>query len=342
MLDLSHDKEMLKKLYRESKDAIEKDRYHALYVLSLGYSVRETARLFSRDEGTIRLLVERWLKERNVKNKPKEGAPRKVDERLKTIVVKLADENEPKKYRMNCSFWDCIELHKFFLMNGIYISRETIRRILKKNGFRYVKADYEYVLADEEEVEDFLDRFEETLKKREKGSSILFFDEMGTLLHPKKGYMWTRKRKALIKTHSSHQKVSALGAVNPLTGSSEVMFTSNKVNKHTVVDFLERLYKKFKGMIYLFLDKFLPHKSRLVKEFAESHPRLELIFLPSYCPNLNPVEWLWNFSRKKFLNNKVFKNKRQLISSFSWFIRRLSKSTISRVCNIDILVNRIT
>lgn len=165
---------------------------------------------------------------------------------------------------------------------------------------------------------------------------------MGTLLHPKKGYMWTRQKKAVVRTYSSHKKVSAFGAVNPLTGSNELMATSGKINENKSIKFLDRIYERFKGMIYFFLDSFKVHKSKLVAEWIRLHPRMKLMFLPKYSPDLNIQEWLWNYSRKKFLNNRVFINTRQLMSSFSWFIRKLPKATIRRVCNIDILVNRIT
>lgn len=340
MIDLSKDKDILRTLYEACNDYPDKDRFHALYVRSLGYPRKVVAELFCRDEDTIQQWEDRWLKERSVKNKPKEGRP--DDGKLEDTIVKLVEENTPKKYGMNCSFWDCIELHKFFLMNGIYVSRETIRRTLKKNGFHYVKADYEYALADEKEKMQFLKELSQILAEREKNSTILFHDEMGTLLHPKKGYMWTREKKAIVRTYSSHKKMSVFGAVNPLTGSNEEMMTSGKINENKFIKFLDRIYKRFKSKIYFFLDGFKVHKSVLVKEWVQLHPRMKLMFLPKYSPDLNIQEWLWSYSRKKFLNNKCFRSIRQMMSSFSWFMRKLSASTIRRVCNIDILVNRIT
>lgn len=339
MDDLSQDKDVLLVLYKACRSPSEKERYHALCLLALGYPVSDVAKIFFRDEDTIREWIRRWVKERSVKNKPKEGRPN--DDKLEEAIVKLVDENNPKKYGMNCSFWDCIELRKFFLMHGIAVSSESIRRTLKRHGFKYVKADYEYGQADEEKKSQFLRELSQILKNKG-NASILFHDEMGTLLHPKKGYMWTRQKKAIVRTYSSRKKVSAFGAVNPLTGNNELMLTSGRINEDKFVKFLDRIYKRFKGMIYFFLDGFKVHKSTLVKEWLQLHPRMNLIFLPSYSPDLNLVEWLWNYSRKKFLNNRVFKNTRQLMSSFSWFIRKLPKATIRRVCNIDILVDRIT
>ena len=126
MIELFKDKDLLMKLFKSCKEYPNKERYHALYIRSLGHSRKFVAELFCRDENTLHKWEEKWLNERNVKNQPKEGRPNEVDEKLEEKKVRLVEENDPKKYGMNCSFWDCIELQKYFLINGTTISRETI------------------------------------------------------------------------------------------------------------------------------------------------------------------------------------------------------------------------
>jgi len=342
MFELAKDKEILKKLFKLCKEYPDKERYHALYIRSIGYSRKSVAELFCRDEDTIQEWENKWLKEKDVNNKPKDGRPNEIDKKTEDMIIKFVDENNPKKHGMSCSFWDCVELHKFFLMKGIDMNRETIRRILKKNGFRYVKTDYEYAQADEKERAQFLQELSQILENREKGSAVLFADEMGTLLHPKKGYMWTRDKKAIVKTYSSRKKVSVLGAVNPLTGSKEIIQTSDRIDVNKFIGFLDKIYTRFKGIIYLFLDNLKMHKRIEVADWIKLHSRMKMIFISRYSPDLNIQEWFWNFSRKKFLNNKVFKTTKQMMSSFSWFVRKLDKSIVRKICNIDILLNRIT
>ena len=36
------------------------------------------------------------------------------------------------------------------------------------------------------------------------------------------------------------------------------------------------------------------HRSKLVKEYIEEHPRLEVHRFPGYSPELNPDEWVWS------------------------------------------------
>ena len=43
------------------------------------------------------------------------------------------------------------------------------------------------------------------------------------------------------------------------------------------------------------------YRSILVSEYIKKHPRINLIFLPSYSPNLNLIERLWKFYKKEIL-----------------------------------------
>jgi len=49
------------------------------------------------------------------------------------------------------------------------------------------------------------------------------------------------------------------------------------------------------------------HKSKKVKEYL-TDKKIELLFLPPYSPNLNPIERLWKFMHKIVTNNKYYAN----------------------------------
>lgn len=55
------------------------------------------------------------------------------------------------------------------------------------------------------------------------------------------------------------------------------------------------------GKIYLIADNAKYYRSKKVKEFLEKESRVQLIFLPPYSPNLNLIERLWLFFKKKKL-----------------------------------------
>src|SRR6266508_621254 len=42
--------------------------------------------------------------------------------------------------------------------------------------------------------------------------------------------------------------------------------------------------------IYVVADNYKIHKAKVVEQWLANHPRLTLLFLPTYCPRANPIE----------------------------------------------------
>ena len=71
------------------------------------------------------------------------------------------------------------------------------------------------------------------------------------------------------------------------------MVYQDMMNAQTLIKFLERLIKDTDQKVFLILDNLRVHHSKLVKEWlAEHEQEIELFFLPSYSPELNPDEYL--------------------------------------------------
>lgn len=102
-----------------------------------------------------------------------------------------------------------------------------------------------------------------------------------------------------------HRKVSVIGAlaVEP-DGSHVELLTDWHPDHHVtqleVVAFLDKLLKQFPDRpITLIWDKLQAHRSALVRRrfLLADHPRMMMHFLPSYAPDLNPVEMVWSLSK---------------------------------------------
>ncbi|MDO4571454.1 MAG: transposase [Planctomycetia bacterium] len=60
-----------------------------------------------------------------------------------------------------------------------------------------------------------------------------------------------------------------------------------------------------KTIIHVFVDDARYYHSKLLREFLIKI-NIRLHFLPAYSPNLNPIERLWRFFKKKVLYNQYF------------------------------------
>ncbi|MCK5176979.1 MAG: helix-turn-helix domain-containing protein [Candidatus Aenigmarchaeota archaeon] len=81
--ELKDDSEFLAKLAKECKNANERERLRALYVISIGHSIPKVSKMFCVDEATIYRWVKQWKQEKNISNKSKTGRPHSLDENKK-------------------------------------------------------------------------------------------------------------------------------------------------------------------------------------------------------------------------------------------------------------------
>lgn len=75
--------------------------------------------------------------------------------------------------------------------------------------------------------------------------------------------------------------------------------------------------------ITLVLDNARYQRCRIVEELA-SQLNIELLFLPAYSPNLNLIERLWKFVKKKVLYSKYYSDFGQFKNAISGCLKQTS------------------
>jgi len=92
--------------------------------------------------------------------------------------------------------------------------------------------------------------------------------------------------------------------------------------------FLEELSKEIKTDLILIMDGAGWHKSKnlIIPK------NIQIILLPPYCPELNPVERLWRFIKDNTIKNKVFETLENLEDEVCEFVKNLTKETVLKIC----------
>ncbi len=67
----------------------------------------------------------------------------------------------------------------------------------------------------------------------------------------------------------------------------------------------------------------------------KSNDLINIVYLPSYSPELNPVERLWRYIKDHTIKNKVYECIEALEFDLSAFIRSISTEAIRSICNCD-------
>ncbi len=125
------------------------------------------------------------------------------------------------------------------------------------------------------------------------------------MLAPFLGYLWTRWRR-FIRAPSGRQRFNVLGALNAVTHQLVTVTNDSDINAQSVCDLLRKIAAAHEEIpITLILDNARYQKCKIVWALAESL-KIELLYLPSYSPNLNLIERLWKFVKKQVLYSKYY------------------------------------
>lgn len=137
--------------------------------------------------------------------------------------------------------------------------------------------------------------------------SVLFMDAAHLVLGSFLGWVWCLTR-LHVRAASGRQRYNVLGAVNPLTQELYRVCNCTYVNSLTVCELLRKIASAgITTPITLVLDNAPYQRCHLVQELAQQL-QIELLFLPSYSPNLNLIERLWKFLKKTALHTRHHTN----------------------------------
>ena len=98
------------------------------------------------------------------------------------------------------------------------------------------------------------------------------------------------------------------------------------IAKEEVIVFLAYLVRQISSPLLIVWDRLPAHRSRLVGQFMENlHGWVTTEYLPSYAPELNPVEYLWGHWKQHELPNVCPKDLWQLSEGARRTLRRLRR-----------------
>jgi uncharacterized UPF0160 family protein len=78
---------------------------------------------------------------------------------------------------------------------------------------------------------------------------------------------------------------------------------------------------------YVVVDNYRIHSAKPVQALlAEHQEEIELVFLPTYSPKLNPVERFWKHLRRQVTHNHFFQTMDRLMDAVTSFFRDMADS----------------
>jgi transposase len=197
---------------------------------------------------------------------------------------------------------------RIFQLTGLRRSPSQVRKFLKDMGLKYqrvrmIPVPPKKTLAEQVETQaTFLDReLQPCLGAAQAATGHVFFVDaahfvFGTFLC----CLWSFAR-IFMRAASGRQRFNVLGAWNAITRQLITVTNTTVVNTETMCELLRKIAASgLSGPITLVLDNARYQHNAAVKALAKQLG-ITLLFLPSYSPNLNLIERLWKFTKRRAL-----------------------------------------
>jgi transposase len=127
-----------------------------------------------------------------------------------------------------------------------------------------------------------------------------------------------------------NRKQYCFGALLWNLGRAVFRVAPRKTSAHFLT-FLKQVYRTVKRLrpglrIIFVLDNYSIHKTQAIQDWLALHTDdVSVLWLPTYAPQLNPVEKIWWLLKQRFLRNRTFRDLPDLRGTVRSSLRYLSR-----------------
>lgn len=210
---------------------------------------------------------------------------------------------------------------------GIKLSKWTVGRYLAKWGFSSQKPSRRAIEQNPVAINKWFEIEYPSIERlaKKEGATIHWGDEMGLRSDHNAGRTYGLIGKTPVVRRSGNRfSCNMISAITNLGKLSFMIFYDNFTSE-VFLRFLKRLVQQASRKVYIVVDNHRAHKSKQVKQWLTKNENvIRIFYLPSYCPELNPDEFL-NQDVKTHLGKKRVKNKAEMIKNLNSHLRMRQK-----------------
>jgi transposase len=310
----------LKETHRKQRDKRFAYRINAIILLGSGWSVAQVAEVLLIDDQTVRNWLEKY----------QQGG---VEELLtlnyqgKEPSLTAEQQNELAQHLDENIYLDSNAIrHHIETTYGVKYSPTGVKELLHRLGFVYKKPKHVPGKLDPDKQAEFIAAYEKLRKNQGENDPVYFGDGCHPQFNSIPAFGWIRRGvEKELKSNCGRERVNINGAVDIDTLETVTDFTDS-INSQSTMRLFDKLEAKHPDakVIHIIVDNATYYKSQLVNEYLKTS-RIKIHFLPGYSPNLNLIERLWKFFKKKILYNKYYETYDEFLAACKSFFRCRTK-----------------
>lgn len=296
-------------------------RKKAIKLLIEGKSQQEVAKLLDVHYNSVCTWWRKYRSGGIVEVKAKKRGVRSEQKKLlsaaqECAVQKMIVDKMPDQLKLPYGLWTRKAVKELIKQEfGIDLAVRTMGDYLQKWGYTPQKPAKRAYEQSGPRVKQWIEQEYPQIKQRasEENAEIHWGDETGIRNDCQHGRSYAPKGKTPVRKLLA--KKLSLNMISTITNQGKVRFMiyRDSMNSKRFITFLKRLIQGSEKKIFLIVDNLKVHHSKPVKAWVEQNREyVELFYLPSYSPELNPDEYL-NGDMKRSISNKPSpKNQGQL------------------------------
>jgi transposase len=319
---------------RLPESALNERRRRAVKMRRAGIPVREVARQCELSTHTVveahkAFRIGGWKAVSIHRHGRPVGSGRMLTVEQEKKIQRLIQDRTPDQLKLAYALWTRQAVSE--LIDATYGIRLTVRNMgkyLKRWGFtpqRPLKKAYE---QSPEAVAKWVGEEYPQIAKAAKteGAEILWSDETGLRSDDVRGRGYAPKGKTpVVLANANRAKLSVISTVTN-KGQMRWKVFSGALNAKILIGFMKRLVHGRKKRVFLILDNLRVHHSKALKKWlAENQEKIQVFYLPSYSPELNPDELLNADLKQRITKAAPARNKMALTRTAIGSMRSIQK-----------------
>ena len=257
------------------------------------------------------------------------GDKRLLSAEQEACVRKLIADKTPDQLKMVYALWTRQAVAELIRDRfGIDLPVRTMGLYLSRWGFtpqKPMKKAYEQSPA---AVRKWLDEDYPVIAARAKdeGAEIHWGDETGLRSDDVRGRGYAPQgRTPVVRVNNKRHGLSIISSVTN-RGTMRWKIFEGALNADILIEFLKRLIRSAGRKVYLILDNLRVHQGKPVKAWlAEHKSKIEVFYLPSYSPELNPDEMANADLKQAVTKLAPARTKLQLVKAASGHLRSVQR-----------------
>lgn len=297
-----------------SPEAQHERRRQVVRAYKRGVNRHQIAREVGLSYSSVRMIVDRFQKEglRGIESGQRgrpAGSCRTLTAEQEERIQRLICDKRPEQLKLDFALWTRAAVMMLVEREcGIRIPVRSVGEYLKRWGFtpqKPIRRAYEKSPA---AVQKWLDETypEIAIRAQQEDAEIHWGDETAVMNTDVRGRGYAPRGNTPVAyvVGGTRQKLSMISTVTN-QGKASWMIIDGNFNHLRLIEFFEALIKQAGRKVFLVLDNLGVHHCAPVKQWlAEHKEQIEVFYLPSYSPELNPDERL-NGDLKQAIETRV-------------------------------------